>query len=93
MNGNALLTWHIMSSWNSLLGDVVTAHTFGKIQISEDLPVLRSRTGTPGLAGVTETYFPYGIMLHSPPVASGVLSSLLKYGLLAKIARLVHDSF
>lgn len=66
---------------------------FGKIQISEDLPVLRSRTGTPGLAGVTETYFPYGIMLHSPPVASGVLSSLLKYELLAEIARLVHDSF
>lgn len=50
-----------------------------KIQISVDLPVLRSRTGTPGLAGVAETYFPCGIMLYSSPVASGVLSSPLIY--------------
>lgn len=26
MNGNVLLTWHITSSWNSLLGDAVRAH-------------------------------------------------------------------
>lgn len=66
---------------------------FSKIEISEDLPVLRSRPGTPGLAGVAETYFSCRIMLYSPPVANKVLSSPLKYDLLAKTARLVHDSF
>lgn len=66
---------------------------FSKIQISEDLPVLRSRAGTPRLAGVAETHFLCGIMLHNPPVVNRVLSSPLKYELLAKTVRLVHNSF
>lgn len=91
MKGNAFLTWHITSSWNSLLGDIVAAHTSVRFKFLKNYQCSRSRTWTLGLAGVTETYFPHAIMLHSLPVANGGLSSPLKYELVEKIARLVHD--
>lgn len=76
-----------------IVGGCCYSTHFNKIQISEDLPVLRSRAGTPGLSVVAEIYFPCGIMLHSLPIANRLLSFPLKYELLSKITRLVHNSF